>query len=481
MTPENVNNVPGANVAPLTFSQKFNNFMDAANPYMAIAGAGANMISGAIGGGFQGFTESIPIVGGIFKSINAKKAQRRAERERKAALAYQQYKQTAAADTAESQAEYEQLYGSNTALTSAKGGEVKTAKIWLNDGEVVYHPDGTVKHIPKKGRKVDSVLSDEPVGSYVFGGLTNPRTGNKFQDDAKILKPTKGKLDKRFDDAKVTRIIADTLFDEQEMEKAKQGVTPKTKKLPKGVNKVQAAAPGDKVDDDGTNNIVYKRPNTLASTLAGISNLIDQRSILSKGVTPQEYHSNPYAGIATRLALRRPSNIQNVLSDINRASRTTAHDINKSGRDYLTNARQRIALANTTQRNVMDAWNNEAQQAAEVNRNAARLYASLGEQDRAAIYKTDDINARRQAAYDNAWQQYGQNAYNLWKSVEDTYNKYNYDKASLQAMAPFWEYGNPNKITFGKPGSKNKNNRINNTTQDIVDMYNGYVDADELF
>ena len=97
------------------------------------------------------------------------------------------------------------------------------------------------------------------------------------------------------------------------------------------------------------------------------------------------------------------------------------------------------------------------------------------------MYKTDDINARRQAAYDNAWQQYGQNSYNLWKSIEDTYNKYNYDKASLQAMATFWEYGNPNKITFGKPGSKKKNNRVNSTTQDIVDMYNGYVDADELF
>lgn len=84
-------------------------------------------------------------------------------------------------------AEYYQDNGYNE-LSLSKGGIVPSTMAYLDDGEVLRMPDGTIGSIPEEGKPVDSNLLNVPVGTQVLSDkLKVPGTNKTFAEMGKKL------------------------------------------------------------------------------------------------------------------------------------------------------------------------------------------------------------------------------------------------------------------------------------------------------
>lgn len=397
----------------------------------AAAGAALGPV-GAIGGAVVG------LAGGLFGASSRKREQRRAQRQARNQAAFH----GALRGTNEAISDYYDEYGYGNAFE--KGGSTGYSPVYLNDGETIVHPDGTVKRIPKKGRKVDSVLSMEPVGSLVFGGVVDPDTGVSYSDMAEnMLKPTKKNSNDMYAEnaKKLNKINANLLFAKQEETKAKQGIKPKYKNLgvqaadtgtivwrnPLGAlnphdeyKKVAETFPTEQVAnnmhadtgvvDAMATNIKTKRDyekqkqaEYRAKTndaLANIASLTPVAYNFLQGTRKSEYQS-PRFNINTPYALRQLRNRYDLLgamNDIRNAANIGYYNVNTTGNTTGGNMAQRTAIALGTQRaiaNQYDAYNSSA---SSVGAARAQLATTAGQQDAEARKYADDVNARNRAA-----------------------------------------------------------------------------------
>ena len=139
-------------------------------------------------------------------------------------------------------------YGDMGTNTFANGG-ITNQLAYVDDGELIASPDGTVSKVPEKGNPTDSNLVSLPEGSKILSNtLKVPGTKKTFAQVGEEMMATKKS---KFSDiyaqnaAKLNDMnnknIHDQLFEMQEAVKAKKGIKRKYK------NAVIAARTGDEV------------------------------------------------------------------------------------------------------------------------------------------------------------------------------------------------------------------------------------------
>lgn len=141
---------------------------------------------------------------------------------------------------------YDDMIGMNTD-TMANGG-TSSSLAYVDDGELIQTPDGSISKVPENNKPTDSNLVSLPEGSRVLSDkLKVPGRKETFaQLGEKMMAKKKSKYNDRFAEnaAKLNEmnnnIIHDQLFAMQESVKQSKGIKPKTKQI-------QAAALGDEI------------------------------------------------------------------------------------------------------------------------------------------------------------------------------------------------------------------------------------------
>lgn len=152
--------------------------------------------------------------------------------------------------TGQLQADYNLEHGQIDTNTFAYGG-MPTSLAYVDDGELISTPDGTISKVPELGRPTDSNLVQLPGGSKILSDkLKVPGTKKTFAQVGEEMMATKKS---KFNDiyaqnaAKLNEMnnksIHDQLFEMQEAVKAKKGIKRKYK------NAVIAAEGGDEVPE----------------------------------------------------------------------------------------------------------------------------------------------------------------------------------------------------------------------------------------
>lgn len=141
---------------------------------------------------------------------------------------------------------YDDMIGMNTD-TMANGG-TSSSLAYVDDGELIQTPDGSISKVPENNKPTDSSLVSLPEGSRVLSDkLKVPGRKETFaQLGEKMMAKKKSKYNDRFAEnaAKLNEMnnnmIHDQLFAMQESVKQSKGIKPKTKQI-------QAAALGDEI------------------------------------------------------------------------------------------------------------------------------------------------------------------------------------------------------------------------------------------
>ena len=141
---------------------------------------------------------------------------------------------------------YDDMIGMNTD-TMANGG-MDSSLAYVDDGELIQTPDGSISKVPENNKPTDSNLVSLPEGSRVLSDkLKVPGRKETFaQLGEKMMAKKKSKYNDRFAEnaAKLNEMnnnmIHDQLFAMQESVKQSKGIKPKTKQI-------QAAALGDEI------------------------------------------------------------------------------------------------------------------------------------------------------------------------------------------------------------------------------------------
>ncbi len=141
---------------------------------------------------------------------------------------------------------YDDMIGMNTD-TMANGG-TSSSLAYVDDGELIQTPDGSISKVPENNKPTDSNLVSLPEGSRVLSDkLKVPGRKETFaQLGEKMMAKKKSKYNDRFAEnaAKLNEMnnnmIHDQLFAMQESVKQSKGIKPKTKQI-------QAVALGDEI------------------------------------------------------------------------------------------------------------------------------------------------------------------------------------------------------------------------------------------
>ena len=141
---------------------------------------------------------------------------------------------------------YDDMIGMNS--NAMADGGVSSSLAYVDDGELLQTPEGTISKVPERGKPTDSNLVNLQNGTKVLSDkLKVPGRKETFaQLGEKMMTKKKSKYNDRFAEnaAKLNEMnnnmIYDQLFDIQESLKQSKGIKPKTKSI-------QAAALGDTI------------------------------------------------------------------------------------------------------------------------------------------------------------------------------------------------------------------------------------------
>ena len=178
---------------------------------------------------------------------------------------------------------YDDMIGMNTD-TMASGG-MSSSLAYVDDGELIQTPDGSISKVPENNKPTDSNLVSLPEGSRVLSDkLKVPGRKETFaQLGEKMMTKKKSKYNDRFAEnaAKLNEMnnnmIHDQLFAMQESVKQSKGIKPKTKQI-------QAAALGDEIGKQSS------RHNTMSvkGTRYNVGDIFDYNGITYKVTNTNE-------------------------------------------------------------------------------------------------------------------------------------------------------------------------------------------------
>lgn len=327
-------------------------------------------------------------------------------------------------------ADYYQENGYNE-LSLSKGGIVPSTMAYLDDGEMLRTPDGTIGSIPEEGKPTDSNLLNVPVGTQVLSDkIKVPGTNKTFAEmGKKLMKKSNNKANNIYAEnsqmlnERNNQIAYQALLDQQEALKSK-----KIKK--------NAAAYAD-----GTNSTNSKKPKTpsdnnwldLIDNIAALAGPIDnifsgspervETYTYDPVYGPTDYNIDPIlreATLSDRIARYNMANI-NPNTGANMAF----------GLQSAVNRNKAIANAYATKNNVENqmAFNN------------AQIANQWGQQYANARHLASVEQAQNDAAARNIRRKgFGDLSTRIQQISRDK-RLTKRDSAVLEAMLPYLEYG----------------------------------------
>lgn len=214
----------------------------ALGPMGALAGAAVGATVGLIGKkgqeaemtSFTDYDEG-SLGTGLIGAFGNRRLRKRRERIKMNAL----NNRAAVAGTEYLQSEYAEDNSNYNTNTFAEGGSIPSSLAYVDDGELISTPDGTVSKVPEEGKPVDSNLVSLPEGSRVLSNtLKVPGTKKTFaQLGEEMMTKRKSKGKDRFAENanKLNEMnnkqIHDMLFAQQEAIKARKGTKKEYKNL----------------------------------------------------------------------------------------------------------------------------------------------------------------------------------------------------------------------------------------------------------
>ena len=363
---------------------------------------------------------------------------------------------------------YDDMIGMNTD-TMANGG-VSSSLAYVDDGELIQTPDGSISKVPENNKPTDSNLVSLPEGSRVLSDkLKVPGRKETFaQLGEKMMAKKKSKYNDRFAEnaAKLNEMnnnmIHDQLFAMQESVKQSKGIKPKTKQI-------QAAALGDEIkpgtvesvyDTDydtvespsaTPNDISYRetradRRNKLfdkvGSALSGIASLTPVMSNLftSRPETVDAVY-NPYATSIANTMRRRRYDISPAIEDLNRNRATSNYNASQINTNTGANLAYRLQSAVNTDRAIASLRSQESNVNNQYLGDYANTMNSLGQQWVNATNMANEANAQNRATARNI-RRAGLSQLSQWaQNRELMRNQEARDNAMLAMYAPFLQSG----------------------------------------
>lgn len=227
-------------------------------------------------------------------------------------------------------ADYYQENGYNE-LSLSKGGVVPSTMAYLDDGEMLRTPDGTIGSIPEEGKPTDSNLLNVPVGTQVLSDkIKVPGTNKTFAEmGKKLMKKSNKKANNIYAEnsqmlnERNNQIAYQALLDQQEALKSKKikkntaAYADGTKGIkPYGYNKNMSDF---KYWDPNKNNYTQDYLNWVNSITD-----VDSRSNQSSGPRPI-----PSSEVASRLGI--PYNINAPIGNVDTANARSSKYFNYTG------------------------------------------------------------------------------------------------------------------------------------------------------
>ena len=207
-------------------------------------------------------------------------------------------------------ADYYQENGYNE-LSLSKGGVVPSTMAYLDDGEMLRTPDGTIGSIPEEGKPTDSNLLNVPVGTQVLSDkIKVPGTNKTFAEMGKKLMKKSNK--------KANNIYAENsqMLNERNNQIAYQALLDQQEALKSKKIKKNAAAYAD-----GTRGI---KPYGYNKNMSDFKYYVDSRSNQNNG--PRHI---PSSEVASRLGI--PYNINAPIGNVDTANARSSKYFNYTG------------------------------------------------------------------------------------------------------------------------------------------------------
>lgn len=363
---------------------------------------------------------------------------------------------------------YEDMIGMNTD-TMANGG-TSSSLAYVDDGELIQTPDGSISKVPENNKPTDSNLVSLPEGSRVLSDkLKVPGRKETFaQLGEKMMAKKKSKYNDRFAEnaAKLNEMnnnmIHDQLFAMQESVKQSKGIKPKTKQI-------QAAALGDEIKPGLGDRMAglgdaltsqadkvttlpksnaYSKPKPennkfdWGSALSGMASLAPIMSNLFTG-RPETVDAvyNPYATSISNTMRRRRYDISPAIENLNRNRATSNYNASQINTNTGANLAYRLQSAVNTDRAIASLRSQESNANNQYLGDYANTMNSLGQQWVNATNIANEANAQNRATTRNI-RRAGLSQLSQWaQNRELMRNQKARDNAMLAMYAPFLQSG----------------------------------------
>lgn len=366
-------------------------------------------------------------------------------------------------------------YGDINTNTFADGGIVPSSLAYVDDGELIQTPDGSVNQVPEMGQPLDNNLVSLPEGSRILSNtLKVPGTKRTFSELGKQMmtnRKSKGK-DKFAENSNMlndrnNKMIHDQLFELQEQLKAKRGIKDKTKNIEafeKGGSKkgsLELVEPLDYFIDDYTipttpqdiiTNTRIPRSN-LTTSNRDYSGIIDDvytqvatlSPIMSNMFTKNEKGvntvTNPYSNAISRTMRGRRFNVNPAVEDITRNRAIGNYNVGQMNTNTGANLAYRLQSAVNTDRAIASLRSQESNVNNQYLGDYANTMNSLGQQYVNAVNIANEANAQNRANTRNI-RRTGASQFSQWAQNRQLMrNQRNRDDAMMELYAPFLQSG----------------------------------------
>lgn len=366
-------------------------------------------------------------------------------------------------------------YGDMDTNTFADGGMVPSSLAYVDDGELIQTPDGSINQVPEMGQPLDSNLVSIPEGSRILSNtLKVPGTKKTFSELGKQMitnRKSKGK-DKFAENSNMlndrnNKMIHDQLFELQEQLKAKRGIKDKTKNVEafeSGGSKkesLELVEPLDYFIDDYTipttpqdiiTNTRIPRSN-LTTSNRDYSGIIDDvytqvatlSPIMSNMFTKNEKGvntvTNPYSNAISRTMRGRRFNVNPAVEDITRNRAIGNYNVGQMNTNTGANLAYRLQSAVNTDRAIASLRSQESNVNNQYLGDYANTMNSLGQQYVNAVNIANEVNAQNRANTRNI-RRTGTSQFSQWAQNRQLMrNQRNRDDAMMELYAPFLQSG----------------------------------------
>lgn len=366
-------------------------------------------------------------------------------------------------------------YGDMDTNTFADGGMVPSSLAYVDDGELIQTPDGSINQVPEMGQPLDNNLVSLPEGSRILSNtLKVPGTKKTFSELGKQMmtnRKSKGK-DRFAENSNMlndrnNKMIHDQLFDLQEQLKAKRGIKDKTKNIEafeKGGSKkgsLELVEPLDYFIDDYTipttpqdivTNTRIPRSNPTTSSI-DYSGIIDDiytqvaalSPIMSNMFTKNEKGvnavTNPYSNAISRTMRGRRFDINPAIEDITRNRAIGNYNVGQMNTSTGANLAYRLQSAVNTDRAIASLRSQESNVNNQYLGDYANTMNSLGQQYVNAVNIANEANAQNRANTRNI-RRTGASQFSQWAQNRQLMrNQRNRDDAMMELYAPFLQSG----------------------------------------